>query len=192
MIANRSGSFTKTKRVWVVLIMAVMLAGSAVFTATAQAGSFDRKPPNAVLMKDKTVLQTGIKGSTCWTYYRAGEGWAGSCVDRLYRFPRADLVRAGSRLHIRINKPQRPETFKVYAYKGFDKEGMWPIGKPRRLDTTLRRVERDGKTVAWNVFIGVNRPDRHYYLETFGRWQDVPGTHISYGDALWFFHVKTR
>jgi hypothetical protein len=68
---------------------------------------------------------------------------------------------------------------------------MWPIGQARRLDTTLRRVERDGKTVAWNVFFRVDQPDRHYYLDTFGMWKEVPGTHISYGDVSWTFHVKT-
>jgi hypothetical protein len=54
-----------------------------------------------------------------------------------------------------------------------------------------KQVLMKGKTVAWDVFFWVNRPDRHYYLETHGRWERVPGTHISYGNESWHFHVKT-
>ena len=35
-------------------------------------------------------------------------------------------------------------------------------------------------------------PGRHYYLDTFALWKQVPNTHISSGDATYFFHVKTR
>ena len=181
----------KTKRVWLsaILALAVALTGIALVAAEAKAGSFDHRPPNAVLMKGSQALQEAKVGSNCWNYYDGG--WLGRCVDKLYSFPRAEVVRADSRLHIKIAKPQRPERFAIYSYKGFDREQMWPIGQARRLDTTLRRVERDGKTVAWNVFFRVDQPDRHYYLDTFGMWKEVPGTHISYGDVSWTFHVKT-
>jgi hypothetical protein len=46
--------------------------------------------------------------------------------------------------------------------------------------------------VAWNVFFRVNEPNRNYYLEFFPAWKEVPGTHVSYGDADYTFHVKTR
>jgi hypothetical protein len=196
MMGNRSESFTKTKRLWlsVVLVLAVVLASLALVTATAQAGSFGDTPPKAVLMKGATVLQTGRAGSSCWTSYDEGSGnWVSLCVDTIYTFPHADdLLRAGTKLHIRLNKPQRPESFVVTAYEGFDREQMVPIGEGRRLATNLRRVERDGKTVGWDVFFRVNQPDRHYYLAPGGTWKRVPGTHISYGDGTWFFHVKTR
>jgi hypothetical protein len=52
---------------------------------------------------------------------------------------------------------------------------MWPIGEGRRLDTTLRCVKRDAKTVAWDVFFHVNRPDRPYYPDTYRTWKGVPG-----------------
>jgi hypothetical protein len=55
MIANRSDSFTKTKRVWlwVVLIVAVVLASSSVAAASTKADSVGRRdfPPTPVLMK---------------------------------------------------------------------------------------------------------------------------------------------
>jgi hypothetical protein len=146
------------------LAAASLLAALAVFAAEARAGSFDSRPPKAVLMKGATVLQADQRGSFCWSFYDEGGGnWKYLCADTTYMFPRAhDFLRAGTRLHIRLGKPQRPEKFMITAYEGFDKGQTWPIGKGRRLDTNLRRVERDGKTVAWNVFFRVNEPDRHY------------------------------
>jgi hypothetical protein len=67
----------------------------------------------------------------------------------------------------------------ITANKGFDREQMWPIGEGRRLNTTLRGVERDAKTVAWDVFSRVNRPDRPYYLDTYGTWKGVPGCYYT-------------
>src|SRR5918997_4979521 len=153
MMGIRSGSFTKTKRSWlsVVLVLAVVLASLALVTATAQAGSFDDTPPKAVLMKGATVVQTGRTGSSCWTSYDEGSGnWVGQCVDKIYTFPHAgDVLRAGTKIHIRLNKPQQPERFVITAYEGFYREQMGPIGEGRRLATNLRRVERDGKMVGW-------------------------------------------
>ena len=177
------------------LAVALVFAALAVFAAEARAGSFDSRPPKAVLMKGATVLQAGQSGSFSWSFYNEGSGnWKTLCADTTYMFPRAhdDFLRAGTRLHIRLGKPQRPDKFMITAYGGFDKGQKWPIGKGRRLDTNLRRVERDGKTVAWDVFFRVNEPDRHYYLDTFRLWESVPGTHTSYGDASYSFHVKTR
>ena len=178
------------------LAVATALATLAVFAAEARASeaSFGRYPPNAVLMKGDTAIQKGLGGSTCWSYWNeAKDSGVGYCADTLYMFPRSGAsLRAGTRLHIRLGKPERPEDFTITAYKGFDKEEKWPIGKGRRLDTNLRPVERDGKTVAWNVFFRVNEPGRDYYLDTFALWKQVPNTHISSGDATYFFHVRTR
>jgi hypothetical protein len=115
------------------------------------------------------------------------------CADTVYNFPRrAVLLGVGSKLHLRINKPQRPERVRIVAYKDFDRNKARPIGEGHRLDTTLGRVEREGKTVAWDVYFGVNRPDRHYYLDTWIVWERVPGTRVSYGYLSRFFHLKTR
>jgi hypothetical protein len=157
----------------------------------AASSSYDDNPPNEVLMKGSTVLQKGRMGSHCWSYYDGRPG--AYCADYVYNFPRrAVLLRAGSTLHIRIDKPQRPDRVQVVAYPGFDRKNLAPIGKGRRLETTLRGVQRDGKTVAWDVFFRVSQPERHYYLDTWVVWERVPGTRISYGDLAWTFHVKTR
>jgi hypothetical protein len=41
-------------------------------------------------------------------------------------------------------------------------------------------------------FFGPSRPERHRYLGVEVVWEQVPGTHSSYGDMSWGFHVKTR
>jgi hypothetical protein len=178
-----------------VVAVALVVAALAVFAAEAGAGSFDSRPPEAVLMKGQAVLQTGQRGSYCWSWYDEAIGdWKGLCADTFsYAFPRADgLLKAGARLHVRLAKPERPEKFRITAYRGFDKKDKWPVGKGRRLNTIFEPVKRDGETVAWNVYFRVNQPDRHYYLDTFAVWGQVPNTHVSAGDATYTFHVKTR
>jgi hypothetical protein len=181
-----------TKRLWmtfIMLVLAIALASMAVVTAEAQTSSNSEGFPKQVLMKGNTELQNGKFNYGTWHWYEAGQ-WNTVHADGLRDSPRADLVRAGSWLHIRVNKPQRPESFTITAHPRSD-QGWSDYGERPRLDTSLRRVMRDGKTVAWNVFFRVNRPDRHYYLQTYGRWERVPGTHISYGTSNWNFHVKT-
>jgi hypothetical protein len=189
LLTIREGSmYTTTKKtasrtlVLVMMIATMALAGIAIVVAEARAGSFDGFPKQ-VLMKGATVLQDGNFYYGTWHWYEAGE-WNGAHADGLGGFPRADTVRAGSRLHIKTNKPERPASFKIRAYKKFGATG-------RLLNTTFRRIERDGKTVGWDVFFRVNEPNRHYYLETRGHWERVPDTHISYGTSHENFHIKT-
>lgn len=182
-----------TTRAWMVfmmLVLAMALASMAVVATEAQARSSFYGFPKQVLMKGKTVLQNGSFYYGTWHWYKAGE-WNTVHAGGFGDFPRADLVRVGSWLHVRVNKPQRPERFTIIAYPRVNQYGVPDYEKKQRLDAILRRVERDGKTVAWDVFFWVNRPDRHYYLETHGRWERVPGTRISYGNESWHFHVKT-
>jgi len=173
----------------VVMVATIALASIAIVAAEARAGSFSDGFPKQVLMKGATVLQDGNFYYGTWNWYEAGE-WNKVHADGLGGFPRADTVRAGSRLHIRTNKPERPASFRIRAYKKVDQFST-PIGTGRLLNTTFRRVERDGKTVGWDVFFRVNGPNRHYYLQTSGRWERVPDTHISYGASHENFHVKT-
>jgi hypothetical protein len=175
----------------------VSLALLGVASVSVQAvDSYHQSPPNEVLMKGPTVLQKERMGSSCWNYYNSkeeGGGWASLCADTGYTFPRrAVLLEVGSRPHLRINKPQRPERVRIVAYKDFDRNKARPIGEGHRLDITLRRVEREGETVAWDVYLGVNRPDHHYYLDTWIVWERVPGTRTSSGDLPRSFHLNTR
>jgi hypothetical protein len=181
------------------LSVALVFAALAVFAAEARASeaSFDRNPPNAVLMKGDTAIQKGLGGSFCWSYWNeAKDYWEGVCADVAYAkktdlYPRqAVLVPAGSTLRIRLYKPQRPEA--VQLVQGFKNNPQAFFGWGRPLPKNLRRVERNGKTVAWDIVFRVVRPERHRYLGVEVVWEQVPGTHASYGDAAYTFHVKTR
>jgi hypothetical protein len=178
------------------LSAALVLAALALFAAEAQASedSFGHRAPNAILMKGDTAIQKGLRSSSCWSYWNeAKDSWVGYCADTLYMFPRSGAsLRAGTRLNIRLGKPERPEDLKITAYKGFNKKAKFPIGKGQRLDVNLKPVKRDGETVAWDAFFRVNEPNRDYYLDFFSVWKDIPGTHVSSGDASYTFHVKTK
>jgi hypothetical protein len=126
----------------------------------------------------------GRLGSYCWP---TPDGFG--CSDAfISKYPAADLVRAGSRLHIRINKAQRPETFNLYAARKVNERG-WMV-RPRQLNDSLQPVVEDGQTVAWDAYFYVNRPGRHYYMGAEGFWDDAACG--QQGDASWTFHVKTR
>jgi len=187
--------YTTTKKtgsralVLVVMVATMALAGTVIVAAEAQAGSYSDKFSKQDLIKDKTVLQDGYFYYGTWNWYAADE-WERVHADGTYDYPRADTVRARSKLRIKIDKPERPAAFRIRAYKEVDRFSN-PIGTGRLLNTTFGRVERNGKTVGWNVFFRVNRPGRHYYLETYGQWARVPGTHISYGQESLHYHLKT-
>jgi hypothetical protein len=188
----------------------VVLSLAATTTLASSPLKLGGNPPKFALLKGETVIQKGLKSSTCWDYWKEIEeseakagakaegAWQGWCADYFYDFPRrAVLVHAGSTLHIRLYKPQRPDGVQLAAYPGFDEGSVPgpagnPIGKRQRLHTTLRPVQRDDETVAWDVFFRVNQSERHYYLDIWVVWERVPGTHISHGDRSWTFHVKTR
>jgi hypothetical protein len=162
-----------------IIVLIAMAIALVAFGGVAY--SQNHQPPKTVLYKGERELQTGRLGSYCWF---APSG-AGKCVDVAeLSYPAADSVPAGSTLHVRILKPQRPEKFSILAYRKIDEWGF-PAGRTRRLETSLRRVVEEGQTVAWDVFFRVNQPGRHYYLDAFGVWEDA-------GDASWNLHVKTR
>jgi hypothetical protein len=200
-ISMDGGTTTSTKKAkgwWMklVMVLTVALACVAVVAVQAQAGSFDHRPPHQVLFKG-AQLQRGIAQSESiwWHSYDENGGWG--VYDPGYsgsnHWPNSDVVPAGSRLRIRIAKPQHPYSVRIEAYRRLDVEGGegWPAGRPQILKSSFDRVERDGKTVAWNVYFRVKEPERHYYLWVTERWAQVPGTHISYGTAAYLFHVRT-
>lgn len=108
-----------------------------------------------------------------------------------FTYPKADAVKAGRMLSVRLGKPQRPSAVGITAYPRLDANGDH-AGHAQELKPTLARVERGGKTIAWDVFFRVNRPGHHYYLDVYPVWDRVPGTRISYGDEiLYLLHVRT-
>lgn len=177
----------RTPRSTLLVMVATVMAALVVEAVGVQTSAYahDHQPPKTVLMKGAKTLQTGRLGSYCWTNSSGSE-----CGDVAALFyPAADKVRAGSRLHVRILKAQKPEEFSVTAYHRVDEWG-WPVGGTRQLEASLRRVVEDGRTVAWDAFFRVDRPNTLYYLSTFGIWKDADGGGNQ--DASWTFRVQTR
>ena len=148
----------------------------------------DNHPPKAVLMKGDTAIQEGLRGSPCWSYWsKTGHHWNSYCADVGYAkksdlYPRQAVpVPAGSTLRIRLYKPQRPDSIELVQGFKNNPRAAWGWGRP--LPNSLRRVERNGKTVAWDIVFRVVRPDRHRYLGVEVLWEQVPGTHSSSGDS---------
>jgi len=173
------------------LAVAIALATLALFAAQARAGSFAKGPPQAVLMKGSYVIQVRSAEAAHWYFYERGR-WVETHIDGFdFAYPKADAVKAGRMLTVRLGKPQRPSTVRITAYPRLDANGDH-AGHTQHLKSSLARVERGGKTIAWDVFFRVNRPDRHYYLDLSPAWERVPGTHDSYGDQiLYLLHVRT-
>jgi hypothetical protein len=171
--------------------VAIALASLDLFDAQARAGSFAKGPPQAVLMKGSYVIQVRRVEAAHWYFYERGR-WVETHIDSFdFAYPKADAVKAGRMLTVRLGKPQRPSTVRITAYPRLDANGDH-AGHAQELKPTLARVERGGKTIAWDVFFRVNRPGRHYYLDVYPVWDRVPGTRISYGDEiLYLLHVRT-
>ncbi len=161
--------------------------------------SYIANPPDAFLMKGPIVLQKGLELSRCWSYHFKGRGLRGEgCADAPLLVPRltVPLLAGETGLHIRLDKPQRPQRVELRVYNAtsarYGKNPL-PTGRGRRLEghTFLRRVEQGGKTVAWDVFFRLPRPARHYYLEAWAKWKRVPNATVSTLDADYTFNVWT-
>jgi len=200
------GVYTTAKKtggralVLVAMAAAMALATLAVFASFAEAratagptGSFGHRPPKAVLMKYESVLQVGGDGCAHWFFYQDGEWHYLIPFDYLgcYSPPKSDEVGAGRRLHVRLAKPERPSV-RILAFPKLNERTGKPSGQRRVLKDTLRPVKRDGETVGWEAFFRVNEPERHYYLKVSALWERVPGEHVSYGHAIYDFHLETR
>src|SRR5918998_4003534 len=133
LLATQGGSmYTTTKKtgtrtlVLVVMVATIALAGMAIVAAEARAGSSSDEFPRMVLMKGEPKLQGGRFYYGTWNWYKAGE-WNKVHADGIGGFPQADTVGAGSRLHIKVNKPERPASFKIRSYKEVDRFSN-PVG----------------------------------------------------------------
>ena len=172
---ERGKGMQKSAARLVLMALAMVLAGGVLLAgAQGRAQALASHPPDATLRQGGAILQEGRLISYCWS---------GRCVDGVSNYPSAVLVDPGTRLRIRLSENRRPEEFSLTRSWSRDGQG-------RRIDTTLRRVVRDGKTVAWDAYFRVYRSDRHYYLDAFGAWKNQSGT--VRGDAYWQLHVKTR
>jgi hypothetical protein len=182
--------------------MALSIAAPASLAVDPSSVFSEHPPPKMALMKGDAVIQKGLPGSTCWTcwtcwtYWDKAKGtWLGYGADvgianKKDLYPQhAVTVPAGSTLHIRLYKPERPDRLQLIEGLENDPRSLWGWGHPHPYD--LRRAQRGGKTYAWDVFFRVNRPGRHYRIGIEAFWEHKPGTHSSYGDNGYGFHVRT-
>lgn len=186
----RHGTPPSGRRAAILAMLAVAALSAALLLATqTPAQALGDEPPVTVLRQGNEVFQRGILGSNCWDSPDGEGGSVSRCEEVVASYPKADRVKAGSVLRVRIFEAEKPDFVSLGAYRKVDDEGS-PADEGQRLRTSLRPVARSGRTVAWDVVFQTNRPDRHYYLTLFGRWEDEDG--FTAGDAVWNLHVKTR
>lgn len=153
----------------------VLLAAS--FASGSIAQTTDDGPPQMDLRWPGHSLQQGSRGSFCWPDADGN----GICVDIVSGFPKAMWVRSGAKMKIRIHYAEKPDEFGVTASRTVTKQG-YGEGKARRIDATLKPVQRNGVTRGWDAVFTL-RGQRHYYMDAFGAWDA--------GDASWKFHART-
>jgi hypothetical protein len=190
-------NFYMARKLTTALAALALLIAFLVFATHAHAGSFDNHPPRAMLFKYKTKLQESGAAAGRWNWREDG-GWGYVIYDSFgfFHFPEVDEVAAGRRLHVRFDKPERPNYVEVKAWPKTKKDprfgGEYFAGKGRELGRTLEPVKRDGETVGWDVFFRVGQKDRDYYLRVSSGWHKEPHSHASYGRVAYPLHVKTR
>jgi hypothetical protein len=176
------------------LVTAVMFVVVASLASTKKAdathlGRGVLHPPKAVLMKAGKELQKGRVGTYCWSI----KDQSGGCADtfRNYNDPRTTArVGAPSTLRIRIHYADQPDRFTLrwgHEVRG-ENFGHRIVKQSKPRPTQLRRVQKGGETVAWDVYFKVKRPGKHYYMNFQADfWDGKRGI-----ASQWSFHVKTR
>lgn len=174
-VKERGKGMKKSAAQLAAVALAVVLVGVVLIVGVqGRAQALEPRPPDALLKQGDRTLQEGRRIAYCWIR---------RCVDGFEdRYPSAVLVEPGTQLRIRLTENRPPKRLSLTTSSS-------PDGPTRRIDTTLRRVVRDGRTVAWDAYFRLERPDRQHYMEVFGVWRDDGGRER--GDAFWQFHVKT-
>ena len=156
------------------MVLALLLAGGVLLAGFQdQAKALSPHPPVADLKQENTKLQRAYRHSYCWIR---------RCVDNFEdNYPPAVTVEPDTRLYIRLSENWRPKKFTL-------KTSTSPNGRARQINTTLRPVVRDGKTVAWDAYFRLERPNRQYFLDAIGEWQGARGG----ASVYWQLHAKTE
>lgn len=162
--------------------------------------SYDNYPPRESLFVRGTLHQDSNNGSYMnWYYYDfKSNQWRNRSYDDEgpFYWPAADTVKAGSKVRVRINKPEKPSTFKITAYKAVNDTNdehrpAWSTAEV--LSRTLTPIESNrGVIIAWNATFYVNESNRHYYITADGEWEGADAALYSFGKAQDLFHLKTR
>lgn len=158
-------------------IITAIVALAALSTIAAPSAGAAAGPPVTQIRYGGQNVQKGVLGTHCWS--NAHSGW---CADYFgYQFPNAAAVPADETLRLRIKYAQRPEVY-LHAWKRVDADRQ-PIGPGQDIRFRLKKVRRDGATVAYDALFELPDANRHYYLNAF--------MYFDRGDASYDFHLKT-
>ena len=159
-----------------ILVPALGLVMAAALPAVAAA---PEEAPRATVRYRGELIQRAELTAWCWPGDNGGTGC--SEVSPM-PWPRADAVRAGSRLRLRMHWRRRPRSAFVESYRSIGSRGR-PQDRGQDLVSRIRPVERNGETVAWDVVFRV-RETRHHYVKTIVEFRQ--------GLLVWNAHVEAR
>lgn len=92
-------------------------------------------------------------------------------ADGVDRFPDLRAVKRRRGVFVlRIRRKDRPRELSVAEWRSLDPDGSAPDLRPRQLETSLKRIRNNGKTVEWRVRFKLAGPGAHY-ITTFLKWR---------------------
>jgi hypothetical protein len=174
-------------------IIVLLMAGLLLFVSGSSfAGEDTKEPPKTHLNAHGERLQAGYLRASCWSYPSEDEPEVviTNCRDNVARWPRVDKLRAGQKIKIRIEYPDRPDGTIIKAYRRSGEEQ----GNGRVLAHRLIPVvNSENEIKAWKLVFTVDASGRHYYLDAGAYWDwTAADGHTYRDDAIWSFHVRTR
>lgn len=125
------------------------------------------------------TIQRARLAAWCWPGPDGGMG----CGEKdPLPWPRGKRVVAGSLVKFRVRWPQEPRRLSVTSFRSVNDKGR-PPGRGSELEASKHRIERAGKTVAWDVVFRI-RSERRHYLRLLA--------HFRKGTLVWHGHVRAR
>jgi hypothetical protein len=148
-------------------------------TAAPATAAGPDEAPQATVRNGGEKIQRAPLTAWCWP---GEDGGMGCSEVTPMKWPRVDVVEAGSRVRLRLHWSQRPRETHVDSYRSIGRNGK-PKDRGQDLEWRRSRVVRNGETVAWDVIFRV-REVRHHYVKTM--------VHFRKGLLVWNAHVDAR
>jgi hypothetical protein len=93
-------------------------------------------------------------------------------------WPKADKVRAGDRVRLRIHWKREPNRVFVDSYRGVQDNGK-PAGEGASVGWHKEPVRRNGDVVAWDIVFRL-RAVREHYVKVLAKYPEI---------VVWNVHV---
>ena len=146
------------------------MAALTVLGMTGGALAVPDGPPSAHVRYGGQRIQPAHLAGYCWPNE---EGAMGCTIVEPATWPKADEVRSGKRVRVRLHSKRQPKKLFVASYKEIDDQGN-AEGDGNRINAWKTVVKRDGEVKAWDVNFRLKAVRRHYvrvivqYPETAG------------------------